>query len=48
MKFPSLPLAASLAAGILIGGISAARLPHAPRLFLAASFVLLLLGFALL
>src|SRR5262245_29184507 len=48
MKFPSLAVAVSLTAGILIGGISAAHLPFAPRLFLGASLVLLLLGFALL
>ncbi len=48
MRFPALALAASVAAGILIGETTAGRLPRAPTLFLGTSLALLLLSFILL
>ncbi len=48
MKFPALAIAFLFATGILVGGVFAPTLPHALAAILAASFLLLALGFALL
>ncbi len=48
MKFPALAIAFLFATGILVGGIYAPSLPHAFAATLAVSFVLLILGAALL
>jgi competence protein ComEC len=48
MKFPALAIAFLFATGILLGGIYAPNLPHAFAATLAVSFVLLVLGAALL
>ena len=48
MRFPALTIAFLFATGILLGGIYAPNLPHAFAATLAASFVLLVLGAALL
>lgn len=45
MKFPALALAATIAAGILFGGVAAAHFPHAISLYLAMSAIGLFAGF---
>lgn len=48
MKFPALAIVFLFATGILVGGLFAPTLPHATGAILAASFLLLALGVALL
>jgi predicted membrane metal-binding protein len=48
MKFPALALAATIAAGILVGGTSSAHFPHALSVYVAGCVAALLAGFVLL
>jgi competence protein ComEC len=48
MKFPALALAATIAAGILFGGVAAAHFPHGISLYLAMSAIGLLASFVFL